>query len=162
MRRDKCHGCERYHWDYRWRANGCSSNLCAALGLTHSLPLEASLTSLRDGGLFTDHWLKASFGFLPASLWSYERGLRSPTRSLWAVYQSRQWRKGKQTRNWTVIFPSPSCVLGSVLPSYFYKLGPVLLRQLSESSPLRCYSVLTMVNIFQGALVIIYKWKIPY
>lgn len=73
MHWDKCQGCERWRWDYQWRANGCSSNLCASFSLTHCLPLEAPLTSLRDCGLFTDHWLNASFSFPPAFPWSYEK-----------------------------------------------------------------------------------------
>lgn len=73
MHWDKCQGCERCRWDYQWRDNGCSSNLCAFFSLTHCLPLEAPLTSLRDWGLFTDHWLNTSFSFPPAFPWSYEQ-----------------------------------------------------------------------------------------
>lgn len=96
MHWDKCQGCERWRWDYQWRANGCSSNLCASFSLTHCLPLEAPLTSLRDCGLFTDHWLNASFSFPPAFPWSYEKDWGHCQAAFELFINRTNWKKQQQ------------------------------------------------------------------
>lgn len=102
MHWDKCQGCERCRWDYQWRANGCSSNLCASFSLTHCLPLEAPLTSLRDWGLFTDHWLNASFSFPPAFPWSYEQDWGHPQAAfeLFINRPNKKQKKQTTTKTW--------------------------------------------------------------
>lgn len=114
MHRDKCQGCERCRWDYQWRANGCSSNLCASFSLTHCLPLEAPLTSLRDWGLFTDHWLNPSFSFPPAFPWSYEQdwGHWQAVFELFINRPNEKTNRTNNTKTWVLLLsclpPPPS------------------------------------------------------
>lgn len=135
MHWDKCQGCERCRWDYQWRANGCSSNLCASFSLTHRLPLEAPLTSLRDWGLFTDHWLNASFSFPPAFPWSYEQNW-GHCQAAFELFINRPNEKMNKTRK-------------TLLPSALLFLSESLLTPPPPFPPinLNCGWVLWVFNI---------------
>lgn len=113
MHWDKCQGCERWRWDYQWRANGCWSNLCASFSLTHCLPLEAPLTSLRDCGLFTDHWLNASFSFpseFPGHMKRTEVTAKQPLSFLSISWMEKNKKKNKINKKLEYLLLSCFCL----------------------------------------------------